>query len=355
MQATRRRWVGLGALGVVALLAHALLLGGLEWGWPQRSQAGRVAAMQVRAIEAPLASPSQAETVPVVVSVDAVKPVSVSVPVVKAARVRVAPATPVATVVVVPSPSSEPARAAEGASIVVAAAPPPAPTTVAPAWNEPIPHYRTQLPPPITLHYVMQRGALRGSGELAWRPGADRYELKLDGSVAGLSVLTQISSGGIDGAGVAPLRFTDQRLRRGTKAANFRREVGKISFSGSTAEFPLDEGAQDRLSWMVQLGAIVAAEPKLRSIGAKVVMHVVGANADASVWIFDCVAIESVATGAGTVSALKFVREPREPYDTLVQVWLDPERHYLPVRATQKSGPSDEGFELRLQSVDTHP
>jgi len=106
---------------------------------------------------------------------------------------------------------------------------------------------------------------------------------------------------------------------------------------------------------MVQLGAIVAAEPKLRSIGAKVVMHVVGANADASVWIFDCVAIESVATGAGTVSALKFVREPREPYDTLVQVWLDPERHYLPVRATQKSGPSDEGFELRLQSVDTHP
>jgi hypothetical protein len=73
------------------------------------------------------------------------------------------------------------------------------------------------------------------------------------------------------------------------------------------------------------------------------------------VWAFDCMAIESVTTGAGTVSALKFVREPREPYDTQVQVWIDPAQHYLPVRATQKSGSNDEGFELRLQSVEAHP
>jgi hypothetical protein len=32
-----------------------------------------------------------------------------------------------------------------------------------------------------------------------------------------------------------------------------------------------------------------------------------------------------------------------------VQVWIDAAHHYLPVRATQKSGPDDEGFELRLQ------
>ena len=99
---------------------------------------------------------------------------------------------------------------------------------------------------------------------------------------------------------------------------------------------------------MVQLGAIVAAEPRLRDVGSKVVMVVVGANGDASVWAFDCTAVESVTTGAGAVNALKFVREPREPYDTQVQVWIDPARHYLPVRATQKSGAGDEGFELQF-------
>jgi hypothetical protein len=222
------------------------------------------------------------------------------------------------------------------------------------AGSDAIPHYRTEMPPPITLRYVLQRGALRGSGDLTWRPDGDHYELKLEGRVAGLNVLTQISSGGFDAAGVAPLRFTDQRWRRGTKAANFQRAAGKITFSGASAEFALHEGTQDRLSWMVQLGAIVAAEPHQRGVGAKVVMVVTGANGDASVWTFDCTAIEPVETGAGAVNALKFMREPREPYDTQVQVWIDPARHYLPVRATQKSGTGDEGFELRLQSVDVN-
>ena len=45
------------------------------------------------------------------------------------------------------------------------------------------------------------------------------------------------------------------------------------------------------------------------------------------------------------------VREPREAHDTAVQVWLDPKRHDLPVRATQKSGANDEGYELRLLEV----
>ena len=59
------------------------------------------------------------------------------------------------------------------------------------------------------------------------------------------------------------MRFTDTRIRRATVAANFQREAGvngggKISFSGSAQELPLVPGVQDRVSWMVQLAAIVA-------------------------------------------------------------------------------------------------
>ena len=97
-----------------------------------------------------------------------------------------------------------------------------------------------------------------GSGDLQWRPDGDHYTLQLNGSAAGLNVLTQVSQGGFDAAGVAPQRFTDQRLRRSPQAANFQREAGKISFSGPSLELPLAPGVQDRLSWMIQLAAVVA-------------------------------------------------------------------------------------------------
>jgi len=352
MQAGRRRWVGLGVLGVAALLAHLLAFSGLVWAWPdQAAPAPRpAAAVQVRVVDAP---PAVVLATATGVGEPIVAPMSVVAPQQKPTAVRPRPlphpptVAPAVTLAVV-----EPTVAAKQPVAAVLPTVAAVSTLEAVAGSDSIPHYRTEMPPAITLRYVLQRGALRGSGDLTWRPDGDHYELKLEGRVAGLSVLTQISSGGFDAAGVAPLRFTDQRWRRGTKAANFQRAAGKITFSGASSEFVLHEGAQDRLSWMVQLGAIVAAEPQQRGVGAKIVMVVVGANGDASVWAFDCTAIESVETGTGAVNALKFVREPREPYDTQVQVWIDPARHYLPVRATQKSGTGDEGFELRLQSAD---
>ena len=325
MQPARRRWLGLGGLSVAAALVHLALFSGLDVAWPAHAATLPV---QVRVIEPPPEpAPVLAWAEPVVLPAPTARPPE--------APPKSKPARPSAA-----KPRAVPASAASAASEAVHEA-----SSV--AGSDALPRYRTQMPPAVTLRYVMERGALRGSGEFVWRPDGDKYELKLEGRVAGLSVLTQVSSGGFDAAGIAPLRFTDQRLRRGTKAANFQRAAGKITFSGPTTEYPLREGSQDRLSWMVQLGAIVAAEPKLRSVGAKVSMYVVGSNGEAGVWTFDCVASEPVPAGTGSGNALKFVREPREAYDTQVQVWIDPARHYLPVRAMQRSG--DEVFELRLQ------
>ena len=164
-------------------------------------------------------------------------------------------------------------------------------------------------------------------------------------------MFTASSSGGFDAAGIAPLRFTDQRLRRSATAANFQRAADKITYSGSGSEFALRPGAQDRLSWMLQLAAIVAGDPQFAKAGAKVVMYVTGSHGDAGVWVFRCVGPEAVPVRGGSVTAIKFVREPRDAYDTTVQVWLDPQQHDLPVRATQKSGPNDEGYDLRLLEV----
>ncbi len=46
-------------------------------------------------------------------------------------------------------------------------------------------------------------------------------------------------------------------------------------------------GTQDRLSWMLQLAAIVEAAPERHGPGARVSMFVVGARGDADVWTFE--------------------------------------------------------------------
>jgi hypothetical protein len=352
----RRHGPRLLVLSAAALLLHAAVLGGATWAWPS-GEPPRLpaAAMQVRVVEPPPAA------------------VEIPVPVVEAAPPAVVAPKPIlprpalrARPVVVRAPSAPPraAPATEPQAEEPLAAPPvqlalamptlvaAAPAAAPPAADdESIPHYRTRLPPAATLRYEVSRGMLHGTGDLVWRPQADRYELKLDFKLSGLTILSQASSGAFDAAGIAPVRFTDQRFKRGTTAANFQREADKITYSGSASEFALRSGAQDRLSWMMQLAAIVAAEPQLAKPGAKVVMYVTGAHGDAGVWVFRCIGPEAVELRGAPVNAVKFIREPREPYDTAVQVWLDPKQHDLPVRATQKSGANDEGYELRLLEV----
>jgi len=215
-----------------------------------------------------------------------------------------------------------------------------------------VPTYRTRLPAPVLLVYDLRRGFLSGTGQLAWRlsgqPGAQQYQARLEGSVAGLQILVQDSTGAIDGAGIAPVRFTDKR-RKGEQAANFRRDSRRITYSGPSTEYPLVPGTQDRVTWMLQLPAIVAADPKRFSrAGERIVMFVSGARGDADVWTFQVAGAEDVPPGDGNApGAIKLVREPRKPHDTHVEVWLDPKRQYLPARARLTS--NGDTLELVLQ------
>jgi len=150
---------------------------------------------------------------------------------------------------------------------------------------------------------------------------------------------------------LAPLRFTDQRVRGGIQAANFQRDKGKITFSGPATDYPLLPGSQDRLSWMVQLAAVAAAQPELLAPGGKVVLYVVGARGDADVWVFRFVDFETIDTPDGSVRTAKFSRDARRLYDTHVDAWLDPARHHLAVKARLGSSPDGDALELQLQSL----
>jgi Protein of unknown function (DUF3108) len=361
----RRPHKGIMMWALTVVLLHAVALGGVDVLWPAREatkwpttpaiQMRLVAAQPAQAlVDAPILAPTPAPVAPKQAPRRQPEPARAQA----VARVtkpkapldaQGATSPPDATQPVVATP---PIHAAdEPASAVEVALNTPAATPMASRPDEAPPHYRTQLPPATTLRYDVRRGLLRGSGTLSWQPPTDQapYQLKLEARTTGFTLLTQISTGTLDAAGVAPTRFTDQRIRRSMAAANFQRGAKKITFSGPTTELALAPGTQDRLSWLVQLAAVVNAEPHRGQVGGKVVIPVVGSNADAGVWVFRCEGVDAVNTGAGDIQALKFVREASvEGHDTTAHVWLDPQRQHLPVRITLQSGPKDEPFDLRL-------
>ena len=359
------------ALVAAALLLHAALLSGARLGLPPTEASTPGASVQVRLLQAPAPVPVPADEPVAMLPRPVSKPAQIAKPAAKpaampavkpgpaAAPAQTAPARVDAPAPAVEAPSVEAPRSEAAASQAASelAAPAAAVTAVADAASAAesseggMALYRTQFAPPLTLLYELRRGALSGTAELNWRPAGTQYELRLEGSAAGSTVLLQTSQGGFDAAGLAPLRFTDQRMQRETRAANFQREQGKITFSGPSTEYPLRVGAQDRLSWMLQLAAVAAAEPLLLAPDGKIALYVVGARGDADLWVFRYVAHETVDTASGPVRAVKFAREPRGPYDTQVEAWLDPARHHLPVRARLSTSPDGDALELLLREM----
>ena len=101
---------------------------------------------------------------------------------------------------------------------------------------------------------------------------------------------------------------------------------------------------------MVQLAAIVEAEPARFRPGEQVEMAVSGSRGDTDVWTFTVSGREAVdIAGARLERSLALRREPRKPYDTRVEVWLDPARHHLPARIRLSSERGAEALDFVLK------
>lgn len=236
---------------------------------------------------------------------------------------------------VVAAPATDPALTAPPAAPQVAhasAALSPAPhaepaagtdAIVGPAGLPP-PVYPTRLPAPARLHFALRVNGQAGMAQLVWQHDGQRYRLTLDGQGTDAKALwMQASEGPLDADGLAPERFVDRRARGRAQAANLQREpglpVGQIRYSGPPVQHPAWPGTQDRLSWLVQLVAILAAAdappPGLS-------LFVTDARGQAGLWRLQRQPDVSATTPWGDLLQQHWLREPPQPEGLRVEVWL---------------------------------
>ena len=347
-KATLRKLIVLTAIVVVA---HALVLGGMPTG------------VSLLTASAPDAQPLSLSVVPrpIVPKQTPVDPVPPPRrPPVKAKKIvapveapKVAPQSPtaaealassaqaqatseLAAPIAMPEVAAVPeAKVATTEAVVSEPMPPPPPPPSEPPIADVPRVQKLAYAPPVLLIYD-GRGEERGfikyaaSGELLWAPDGARYNAHLEISAWGFRVRTWSSKGDLTDGGLQPLRFGD-KPRGAELATHFQREKGIISFSANNPDVPLQTGAQDKLSAILQLSAIVAGEPERYASGSAIAFQAADAHR-AELWNFKIGAIEALDLPGGIVSALKLSKEPTVEYDQRIEVWLAPDLRYMPVR-----------------------
>ncbi|MEY8689462.1 MAG: DUF3108 domain-containing protein, partial [Leptothrix sp. (in: b-proteobacteria)] len=259
-------------------------------------------------------------------------------------------------------PTTPPAEAAASASPIAetgaTAAAEPAASTTSLALATPRPAARplpgsssaapapTRIPPSETLRYDVRRGLLSGEGQISWQVSGSQYRLTLEAHMPVFgTIFMQTSQGGFDAAGLAPTRHTEQRLRRSEQALSMVRGPGEghVAFSTRTEQAPLSPGLQDRVSWMVQLPALLEGHPGALQAGQRFDIDVASVGGSVQVWHFDVV---ETRTADGLV---KLVRHSDDPHATRAEAWADPRRHHwlVRVRLQESSGDPLELTEIR--------
>ena len=313
----------LALLGVAVLAVHLLLLqarpGALSLSTPWHTKP-----LITRVIEAsPPAPPVVVPAAPPPVPTPAVTPVPAAPPAPQAEATPPAPAAPTAQAAEPPPPA--PAAAPP-------AAPPAGPTqTVVSAF---------QVPSSIIARYAV-KGEAKGlpygaTAHLSWSHDGTQYEARLKINTL-LGSREQVSTGRLTADGLAPTRFGDQS--RSEQAAHFERDKGVISFSNNAPPAALQAGAQDRLSVLLQLGAMLAADPQRYPPGTRVDVQTAGVR-EADTWSFTVEGPQELQIRNRARATIKLERAPRHENDQKVELWVAPDMDYLPVRVrlTQQGG-----------------
>lgn len=174
------------------------------------------------------------------------------------------------------------------------------------------------------LAYAFVIDGQPGEGTLTFRIEDGRYDLTLQRRAGDRTWPSWHSEGRVGAQGLLPERHRVIRQGRERELLLFDRDAARPTLQVGARAFALSAGTQDRLSWWLQLAAMMAAEPAPHP-GLRLRVPVAG-PAGVHDWDFE------VVERAGNRWLLR--RDwSRGPGRAALQwsVWLDGERGFLPV------------------------
>ena len=338
-----RRWR---VVVAVSVLGHALALLLLDHGLHSAPTAP--ASPWLRAELAPTASPPAARPAP---SHSPAHPPTARAPRLPVPDTSVAPAAAIeaidtagAQIAVSPPPPAptSPTSPTEANAERADAAPPPVSQETSDA-NLPL----IDPPPAGTLRfkaYALEgERQYYGSGELRWLPDDGRYRIEqtlgLDLIFTSIQLQQSVSEGRMHDRGLEPQRYTESRRGKTAVATNFNRDSRQsITFSASERVIPIEAGAQDRASVLLNLASHVRASNGAPPARYEVLLAGVR---DAEHWVFVLQGEETITTPQGDLATLHYVRLPTGgSRERQVDVWFAAALDGMParIRYTERNG-----------------
>ncbi|MBQ0132478.1 MAG: DUF3108 domain-containing protein [Comamonas sp.] len=214
-----------------------------------------------------------------------------------------------------------------------------------------IPSGANALPQQLLLRFKVE-GMVKGMqyhahAELQWHIDGQHYQARQSVRAFLLGSLEQSSTGQITEQGLQPQRFVDRRLAR-QRSVHWDWGQHMATFEPERPPAPIGPGAQDRLSVFLQLAAMLQSMPQLRSEGARIDIPTLGSRS-LQMWSFVVQAPEVLQVPAGEMPTLRLLRLPQPGNTETAQLWLHPERGYVPVRIRMEESNGDV-MDLTLKS-----
>jgi hypothetical protein len=203
-------------------------------------------------------------------------------------------------------------------------------------------------PPPDSHLYYQTKVSAKGmslsiDSEIEWRKQGDTYRLVNHAQHMLLGNLSFDSKGHITPAGLAPDTYLESRRKR-EKLVAIDHAGKQVKFSGGqVAAAPAN--LQDRTSVLLQLSSMARGDAAAFQAGKTLMVPVAGSSA-VQEWTFEVVGEESLTTGMGKLRTVHVKRQPRPgrdgPDEQLVDVWLAPDKNWLPARVRLREANGDE-------------
>jgi hypothetical protein len=198
------------------------------------------------------------------------------------------------------------------------------------------PGVKFSVPPSAELQYdTFYNGVRNQPGTIHWSSDGRSYDMIVSVPLPFIGTFSYSSHGHVDAFGLAPDQYIEKRGRRGEDITTFHRDTKQIGFSRTPATLPLQDGAQDRFSMVMQLASLVRGDPDAYQPGVTRQFFVTD-NDSGEIWPIETIGDEGVRTDQGIIDARHFMRLPRREGDRRrIDVWLAPSLGWLPARLVQ--------------------